>query len=342
MSDNTAPMPLRRLGQTDMKITPVGFGAWALGGGDWAAGWGAQDDEDSIAAIRHAVERHGVNWIDTAAVYGLGRSETVVGEALRRMTPDARPFIFTKCGLIWDDADPRAFPKRVGKPDSIRHELEASLRRLGVERIDLYQMHWPSEDGTPIEDYWQVLLDLKAEGKVRAVGLSNHNPEQLARAEALGHVDTLQPPFSAIERGVAESTLPWCEAHGTGVIVYSPMQAGLLTGSFTEERAAQLGPDDWRARNPNFQGDALRRNLALVETFRSIAERQGVPVPAVAIAWVLSWSAVTGAIVGARTPAQVDGWVQGAALSLSPQALDEIADAIGSTAAGRGPARSAA
>lgn len=339
MSDSNAPMPLRRLGQTDLKITPVGFGAWALGGGDWAAGWGNQDDEDSIAAIRHAVEVHGVNWIDTAAVYGLGRSETVVGEALRRMRPDARPFVFTKGGLVWDESNPQAMPSRVGRPDSLRHEVEASLRRLGIERIDLYQMHWPPQDGTPIEEYWQVLLDLKAEGKVRAVGLSNHSVGQLEAAEAVGHVDTLQPPFSAIERGAAETLLPWCEAHGTGVIVYSPMQAGLLTGGFTAERAQTLGADDWRSRSDNFKGDTLRRNLALADVFRQIAERRAVPVPAVAIAWVLSWPAVTGAIVGARSPAQVDGWAPGANLALSPQELDEIATAIRETGAGKGPAR---
>jgi aryl-alcohol dehydrogenase-like predicted oxidoreductase len=341
LSDSQQPMPLRRLGQTDMKITPVGFGAWALGGGEWAAGWGSQDDEDSIAAIRHAVERHGINWIDTAAVYGLGRSEAVVGEALRRMRPDARPFVFTKCGLIWDDSDPHAFPKRIGRPDSLRYEVESSLRRLGIDRIDLYQMHWPAQDGTPITEYWQALLDLKAEGKVRAVGLSNHDAAQLAAANAVGHVDTLQPPFSAIERGVAESVLPWCEAHGTGVIVYSPMQAGLLTGGFTEIRAANLGEDDWRSRNENFRGEKLQRNLALAEALKPIAERHGVPVAAVAIAWVLSWPAVTGAIVGARSPEQVDGWVGGAQLTLSPQELDEVAATIRLTGAGRGPERPA-
>jgi aryl-alcohol dehydrogenase-like predicted oxidoreductase len=339
MSDRPQPMPLRRLGKTDMKITPVGFGAWALGGGEWAAGWGSQDDEESIEAIRHAVEHHGVNWIDTAAVYGLGRSETVVGEALKRMPPDARPFVFTKGGLIWDETDAQAFPKRIGRPDSIRYEVEASLRRLGVERIDLYQMHWPAADGTPIEEYWQALLDLKAEGKLRAVGLSNHDATQLAQAEAIGHVDTLQPPFSAIERSAGEAVLPWCEAHGTGVIVYSPMQAGLLTGSFTPARAAALGADDWRSRSDNFKGEALTRNLALAEALTPIAERHGVPVPCVAIAWVLSWSAVTGAIVGARSPRQVDGWAGGATLTLSPPEIDEIARAIESTGAGRGPAR---
>lgn len=342
MSDTDQSMPLKRLGRTDMKITPVGFGAWALGGGDWAAGWGSQDDEDSIAAIRHAVERRGVNWIDTAAIYGLGRSETVVGEALKRMRPDVRPFVFTKCGLIWDEKNPQAFPERIGRPDSIRQEVEASLKRLGVERIDLYQMHWPAGDGTPIEEYWQALLDLKAEGKVRAVGLSNHDAAQLEKAAAVGHVDTLQPPFSAIERGAAETVLPWCAAHGTGVIVYSPMQAGLLTGSFTPERAAQLGADDWRSRNDNFKGDALTRNLALADALRPIAERHGVPVPSVAIAWVLAWPAVSGAIVGARSPAQVDGWAAGAKLTLSAADLDEIATAIRTTGAGRGPARPSA
>jgi aryl-alcohol dehydrogenase-like predicted oxidoreductase len=339
MNEVIQVLPLRRLGQTDMKITPVGFGAWALGGGEWAAGWGDQDDEQSIAAIRHAVEVHGVNWIDTAAVYGLGRSETVVGEALRQMRPDVRPFVFTKCGLIWNEADRRAYPARVGKPASIRQEAEASLRRLGVERIDLFQMHWPAEDGTPIEEYWRVLLDLKAEGKIRAAGLSNHTAAQLATAEAVGHVDTLQPPFSAIARGAAEAELPWCEAHGTGVIVYSPMQAGLLTGSFTAARAASLPADDWRSRSDHFRGEGLTRNLALAEALKPIAERRHAAVASVAIAWVLSWSAVTGAIVGARNPEQVDGWVGGATLQLSETELDEIAAAIATTAAGKGPAR---
>jgi aryl-alcohol dehydrogenase-like predicted oxidoreductase len=336
MSD-TKTLPLRRLGRTDMKITPVGFGAWALGGGEWAAGWGNQDDADSIAAIRHAVERHGVNWIDTAAVYGLGRSEEVVGEALRQMAPDQRPFVFTKCGLIWNEEDRRAFPARIGRPESIRKEAEASLRRLGVERIDLYQMHWPAQDGSPIADYWGALLDLKAEGKVRAIGLSNHNAEQLAEAEALGHVDTLQPPFSAIERGVAESILPWCGAHETAVIVYSPMQAGLLTGAFSEARAAALGADDWRSRSDNFKGDGLRRNLTFTEALRPIAERHGVAMAAVAVAWVLSWAPVTGAIVGARNPAQVDGWVDGGLIQLSDADLDAIDAALKATGAGRGP-----
>jgi aryl-alcohol dehydrogenase-like predicted oxidoreductase len=327
----------RPFGRTDMRLTPVGFGAWAVGGGDWAFAWGEQDDQASIAAIRHAVAR-GINWIDTAAVYGLGHSEEVVRRALAELPPDERPYVFTKCGLVWDEHDRRAPARRVGDPASIRRECEASLRRLGVERIDLYQMHWPADDGTPVEAYWQALLDLKAEGKVRAVGLSNHSVEQLQRAERLGHVDTLQPPFSAIRRTSADE-LRWCAEHGTGVIVYSPMQSGLLTGTFTRERAAQLGPDDWRSRSPEFTGEGLERNLALADALRPIAARRETTVASVAVAWTLAWPGVTAAIVGARSPEQVDGWMDAARLELTTGDLDEIAAAIERTGAGAGPAR---
>src|SRR5881296_2065377 len=261
---DTDTLPTAPLGTTGMRITRVGFGAWAIGGGGWTFAWGNQDDADSIAAIRHAVER-GINWIDTAAVYGLGHSEEIVARALRDIPADDRPFVFTKAGLVWDERDRSAAPRRVGDPLSIRREVEASLRRLDVERIDLYQMHWPAEDGTPLEDYWGTLLQLKEEGKVRAVGLSNHAAAQLNQAERLGHVDTLQPPFSAIRREVAAVELLWCAAHRTGVIVYSPMQSGLLTGAFSLERAAQLGADDWRSRSPDFTGRGLHRNLALAD-----------------------------------------------------------------------------
>src|SRR5271167_3180738 len=260
---NLGNLATRRLGTTDMWITRVGFGSWAVGG-DWAVGWGSQDDKDSVAAIRHAVSR-GINWIDTAAIYGLGHSEEVVASALADIPREERPYVFTKCGLIPDPADRKALPRQVGDPASLRQEIENSLRRLKVERIDLYQMHWPAEDGTPIEAYWQTLLDLKKEGKVRAVGLSNHNVAQLQAAEAIGHVDSLQPPFSAIKRDVAAAELPWCNAVGTGVIVYSPMQSGLLTGSFNVQRAALLPANDWRSRNRDFKGETLRRNLALAE-----------------------------------------------------------------------------
>jgi len=330
-------LPLRRLGRTDMEITRVGFGAWAIGGPDWAVGWGAQDDRDSVIAIRHAVER-GINWIDTAAIYGLGHSEELVGRALAEMPEGDRPYVFTKCGLIRDEQNRKATPRQVGAPDSIRCEVEASLKRLGVERIDLYQMHWPAEDGTPIEEYWQALLDLKAEGKVRAVGLSNHNVAQLEAAERLGHIDTLQPPFSAIRRDAAQDLLPWCDAHETGVIVYSPMQAGLLSGRFTAERAAALPNDDWRSRNALFQGEALERNLRLADAFRPVAERHRTTVAAAAVAWTLAWPGVTGAIVGARNPQQVDGWIDAASLQLSAEDMANIARAIDALEAGSGPA----
>jgi aryl-alcohol dehydrogenase-like predicted oxidoreductase len=319
-----------------MLITRVGVGAWAIGGGDWFGAWGAQDDRQSIAAIRHALDC-GLNWIDTAPIYGLGHSEEVVAKALKDLPSDRRPFVFTKCGVVWDDARRFAVPSRVGRAASLRQEVENSLRRLDVERIDLYQMHWPAADGTPLEDYWQTLLDLKRQGKVRAVGLSNHSAAQLEEAERLGHVDTLQPPFSAIRRDVAAAELPWCAAHRTGVIVYSPMQAGLLTGSFSALRVAGLPADDWRARSEYFTGDALTRNLAVAEALRPVARRHDVSVPAVAVAWTLGWRGVTGAIVGARKPEQIDGWLAAATLDLSTEDFDEIAAALRQTSAGSGP-----
>jgi aryl-alcohol dehydrogenase-like predicted oxidoreductase len=336
---NLGNLATRRLGTTDMWVTRVGFGSWAVGG-DWAVGWGNQDDKDSVAAIRHAVSR-GINWIDTAAIYGLGHSEEVVAAALADIPREERPYVFTKCGLIADPADRKALPRQVGDPASIRREIENSLRRLKVERIDLYQMHWPAEDGTPIEAYWQTLLDLKREGKVRAVGLSNHNAEQLEAAEKLGHVDTLQPPFSAIKRAAGAAEIPWCHAHATGVIVYSPMQAGLLSGSFSVKRAASLPANDWRSRDSEFQGAALRHNLYLAEVMRDIAARRSVEVGAVAVAWTLAWPGVTGAIVGARRPAQVNGWIDAANLSLTVSELEQIADAIDRSGAGKGPSRPA-
>ncbi|CAN7635907.1 aldo/keto reductase [Mesorhizobium sp. LjNodule214] len=227
--------------------------------------------------------------------------------------------------------------RQVGASASIRREVEVSLKRLGVERIDLYQMHWPAEDGAPLEEYWRTLLDLKKEGKVRAVGLSNHSAAQLETAEALGHVDTLQPPFSAIRRDVAKAELPWCHAHQTGVIVYSPMQSGLLTGGFSVKRAQALPKDDWRSRNEEFTGEKLTRNLAFADALVPIADRHSTSVAAVAIAWTLAWPGVTGAIVGARSPAQVDGWLDATSLDLTGQDLAGIAAAIEATSAGSGP-----
>ncbi|KGI78113.1 aldo/keto reductase [Oleiagrimonas soli] len=336
MAPDSESRPLVRLGTTDMHITRVGFGAWAIGGGDWAVGWGDQDDKDSIAAIRHAVDA-GINWIDTAAVYGLGHSEDVVRRALADIPEHDRPYVFTKCGLTWDPNDRKAPPRQVGAPDSLRREVDASLQRLGVERIDLYQMHWPAKDGTPLEVYWETLLDLKKEGKVRAVGLSNHDAKQLATAEAIGHVDTLQPPFSAIRRDAAAHELPWCKAHDTGVIVYSPMQSGLLTGRFSIERAQRLPEDDWRSRNREFTGERLVHNLRLAEAMQPIAAKHGTTVPTIAVAWTLAWPGVTGAIVGARSPEQVDGWVDAAHLQLDADDLATLSAAIVATGVGSGP-----
>jgi aryl-alcohol dehydrogenase-like predicted oxidoreductase len=331
-----AALPTVPFGKTGMNITRVGFGSWAVGGGDWAVGWGDQEDRESIAAIRHAVSR-GVNWIDTAAIYGLGRSEEVVGEALKDIPVSERPFVFTKCGLIGDRENPNDMPKRIGKAASIRAEVEGSLKRLNVEQIDLYQMHWPANDGTPIEEYWQALLDLKTEGKIRAAGLSNHSVEQLEAAERIGHVDTLQPPFSAIKREVGDKELAWCHRHDTGVIVYSPMQAGLLTGAFSKERVAALPENDWRSRNAEF-GENLEKNLAVAEATKTVGARYNVSTASVAVAWTLAWPGVTAAIVGARSPKQVDGWLAAATLALTPADMEEIGAAIMKSGAGTGPA----
>jgi len=326
----------RRLGTTDMEITTVGFGAWAIGGGGWVYGWGPQDDEASVAAIRHALRR-GINWIDTAAIYGLGHSEEVVGRALREIPLAERPFVFTKGGLIADRSRPYEEPRRNLRPASIRHELEASLRRLAVERIDLYQFHWPDETGTAVEDSWGEVVRLMDEGKVRAGGVSNFNVELLERAEAVRHVDSLQPPFSLIRRDAGADVIPWCAAHGTGVIVYSPMQSGMLTDAFSRERVSAMAGDDWRRRSAEFSEPALSRNLALRDGLAPIARRHDTTIAAVAVGWVLAWPGVTGAIVGARNEAQVDGWMGGADLNLTQEDLQEIAYAIERASAGTGP-----
>ena len=325
----------RRLGTTDMQITTVGFGAWAIGGGGWRFGWGPQDDAISIATIRHAVEQ-GVNWIDTAAIYGLGHSEEVVGRALREIPANQRPYVFTKCGMIADPARPYEEPKINLQPASIRREVEASLRRLGVERIDLYQFHWP-DPGTPLEDSWQEMVSLVREGKVRTAGVCNFDLALLERAESIRHVDSLQPPFSLIQRRAAADVIPWAAAHGTGVIVYSPMQSGLLTDTFTAERVRAMAEDDWRRTSPDFNEPTLSRNLALRDSLRPIARRHGTTVSAVAIAWALAWPGVTGAIVGARSPEQADGWIAAGSLALTHDDVVEITQAIERTGAGSGP-----
>lgn len=342
------------LGRTGMQITRLGFGSWAVAGSGWAFGWGTTDDTESVTAIRHALDA-GVNWIDTAAVYGLGHSEELVGKAIADLPHTDRPYIFTKAGLVWDPDNPSASPRRIVKPASVRRELEDSLRRLGVDHIDLYQVHYPdtgesleyagggfgavSPNATPLQEYWQVMADLKTEGKVRAIGLSNHTPDLLQAAENIAHVDVIQPPFSAINRTAADE-IAWAHAHDTGVIVYSPLQSGLLTGAFSTERAAALPADDWRSAHHDFT-TGLPANLRLVHALRPIAERHNSTVAEVAIAWTLAWPGITGAIVGARKAAQVDGWIGAAALQLTPADIDDIATAITTTGAGSGPARPA-
>jgi aryl-alcohol dehydrogenase-like predicted oxidoreductase len=298
--------------------------------------WGAQDDADSIAAIRRAVDG-GVNWIDTAPIYGLGHAEEVVGRALRPIAERDRPYVFTKAGVVWDPERPYNKPALIGRPDSLRSELEASLRHLGVERIDLYQVHAPPTDGTPIEEYWQTFCDLRSEGKVRAIGLSNHTVEQLDAAAAVGRVDAVQPKLNLIHRAAAD-VLAWCAAHQAGAIIYSPMASGLLSGTFSAERAAALPADDWRRGHPDFTEPALGRNLELARGLESVARRYSVSVSAVAIAWTLAFPAVSGAIVGLRRADQADAWLVAASLRLDESDLADISEAIEQTGAGNGPA----
>jgi aryl-alcohol dehydrogenase-like predicted oxidoreductase len=327
-NDVETSLPTRAFGRTGMQITRTGFGAWAIGGNMW----GPQDDAESVAAVRHAVD-YGVNWIDTAAVYGNGHSEEVIAEALRTYGPAERPFVFTKGGIV-RDAD-GTNPRR--RAADIRQQCEASLKRLGVERIDLYQLHWPSDD-IPLEESWGEMLRLRDDGLAAHVGLSNHWVDQLEAAEAIGHVETLQPPFSMIKRAAGGSVLPWSAEHGTGVICYSPMQAGLLTGSFTRERAAGLPQNDWRRENPEFKGERLDRNLALAEALKPLAEKYDVSQGTIALAWCLAWPGLTGAIVGARSPAQIDGWIAAATLDLEDSDMEMLASAIEESGAGEGPA----
>jgi aryl-alcohol dehydrogenase-like predicted oxidoreductase len=330
-------LPTRRLGRTDMEITRVGLGAWAIGGGGVAWGWGPQDDQASIDAIQHAV-RSGVNWVDTAAAYGFGHSEEIVGRAVRGLPEAERPFVFTKGGQRWDPHHPLRPAQHNLQPAQIRGGVEASLRRLGVERIDLYQFHWPDDTGTPIEESWGELVRLADEGKIRAIGVSNFDVELLERSEAIRHVDSLQPPFSLINRAAGGTVIPWAQAHGTGVIVYSPMQSGLLTGRFSSERVAALPEDDWRRSDPEFTPPRIDRNLALVDALRPIADAHGTSVGSVAIAWTLALPGVTGAIVGARSPEQVDGWIDAPRVRLSDEELATIAAVVEATGAGQGPA----
>src|ERR1700704_4213589 len=313
-------MKTKRLGNSDPYITPVGFGAWAIGGAGWEFGWGDQDDKDSIAAIHRALEL-GVNWIDTAAIYGLGHSEETVARALKEWG-GPRPYVFTKCVLRWSEQG------KIWKeftPDSIRRECEDSLRRLQIDTIDLYQMHWPPDEGKPgLEEAWQTLAALKTEGKVRSIGVSNFNAAQIQRAEKFAPVTSLQTPYSIIRRQIESETLPYCEKRGIGVVSYAPMASGLLTGAMTRKRAAALPADDFRSRNPEFRDPRLSKNLELVERLRQVGARHGRSPGEVAIAWTLRHPAITGAIVGARNAKQSEGVMRAGELQLTREEIAEI------------------
>ncbi|MFN6486475.1 MULTISPECIES: aldo/keto reductase [unclassified Nostoc] len=312
-------MQTKQLGNSELHITPIGFGAWAIGGGGWAFGWGTQDDEESIAAINRALDL-GVNWIDTAAIYGLGHSEEVVAKALKGRS--SRPYIFTKCSMIWDE---KGEISRSLKADSVRREVEASLRRLNIETIDLYQIHWPNPE-SEIEEGWTTLAKLKDEGKVRYIGVSNFNVQQLKRIQEIAPVTSLQPPYSLVKPDVDKEILPFCKENNIGVIVYSPMQSGLLTGKMTPERIANLPDDDWRKNSSEFQEPRVSRNLKLVEVLQHIGQQHDRSPGEVAIAWTLNNPAVTAAIVGGRNPKQVEGIIGAGEFRLNQQEVEKIAD----------------
>jgi aryl-alcohol dehydrogenase-like predicted oxidoreductase len=300
MTTTTASLASKTLGNSDLKLTPIGFGAWAIGGGNWDFAWGAQDDAESIRAIHQALEE-GINWIDTAAVYGLGHSEEIVGKAVKGSSH--RPLIFTKCSMRWDEQ--RTIYRSL-KAASVREELEGSLQRLGVETIDLYQIHWPMPD-EEIEEGWGELARQQQAGKIRWIGVSNFNVEQLKRAQAIAPITSLQPPYSMLRPAVEQEILPWCLANGVGVINYSPMVSGLLTGRMSNERVAAMPSDDWRRKAVEFNEPRLSRNLRLVELLREIGSKHGVEPGVVAVAWTLHHPAITAAIVGGRSGEQVKG-----------------------------------
>ena len=311
-------MKTRPLGNSDLTITPVGFGAWAVGG-DWEFGWGAQDDTQSIAAMHRALEK-GINWIDTAAVYGLGHSEEVVARALRDWK-GPRPYVFTKCGMVWNDHGKVDYSLRA---ESIRSECEASLQRLRTEVIDLYQIHWTADDLNETVEGWNTLAALQKEGKVRWIGVSNASVQELERLQSIARITSLQPPYSLIRREVEAAELPWCQREGVGVIVYSPMASGLLTGAMTRGRIATLPKTDWRSRNEQFREPKLTANLKVVDRLRAVGARHGRSPGEVAIAWTLRHPAVTGAIVGARNAKQVDGIIGALEFRLTAAEIGEV------------------
>ena len=313
-------MQTRKLGNSDLMISPVGFGAWAIGGGDWAFAWGAQEETDSIAAIHRALEL-GVNWIDTAAVYGFGHSEKVVARALKSWKGN-RPYIFTKCAMRWDD---KGTVTKVHTAASIKQECEDSLKRLEVDVIDLYQIHWPPEDNGPtLEESWQAMVDLQKAGKVRWIGVSNYSAEQMERCAKIAPVTSDQPPYSMLRRKIEASVAPYCKDHNVGLIVYSPMLSGMLTGGMTRERALNLPANDWRRGKPEFSEPKLSQNLELVERLRAIGERYNTTPGAIAVAWTLQNPAVTGAIVGSRSAKQAEGVMRAGEIQLTAHDLAQI------------------
>lgn len=320
-------METRRLANSDMEITRIGFGAWAIGGSGWAFAWGDQEDQDSISAIHRALDL-GMNWIDTAAVYGLGHSEEVVARAVEGWSGSKRPYIFTKCGMVWDEQ------RQVGtslKADSVRNEVESSLRRLKVESIDLLQIHWPKPD-EEIEEGWTELAKLQKEGKIRYIGVSNFSVEQMKRAQAIAPITSLQPPYSLLRRAIEPEILPYCAENNIGVICYSPMQSGLLTGAMTRERAQNLPENDWRRNNKEFQEPRLTANLGLVDLLREIGDSHGRSPGEVAVAWTLRRPEVTGAIVGARSAEQVEGIIGAGTFRLSGEEIERIERKLAETA----------
>lgn len=314
-------METRQLGVSELQITPIGLGTWAIGGGNWEYGWGAQDDEESIATVHRALDM-GINWIDTAAVYGLGRSEEVVGRALKGLRQ--RPYVFTKCAMVWDEQ------RKVGnslKKDSIKREAEASLRRLQTDTIDLYQIHWPNPEAD-IEEGWATLAELQREGKVRYIGVSNFSVEQMRRIQKIAPITSLQPPYSLLDRDIEAEILPFAERSQIGVITYSPMASGLLTGKMTHARVAALPQDDWRRRSEWFIEPQLSRNLYLVDALREVGARHGRTAGDVAVAWTLRRPEVTGAIVGVRRPEQLDGVIGAGTFRLTSEEIAEIEAAL--------------
>jgi aryl-alcohol dehydrogenase-like predicted oxidoreductase len=318
-------MNKKRLGNSDLDLTPIGLGTWAIGGLGYQYSWGPQDDQDSIEAIHRALEL-GINWIDTAAGYGLGHSEEIISRALADWS-GSRPYVFTKCGLRWDE---KGNITKVLTPESLRQECEDSLRRLGVEVIDLYQIHWPTEVQEENDVGWEAMAALQKEGKVRWIGLSNFSVEQMRHAQAIAPITSLQPPYSLVRREIEEQILPFCQQEGIGVINYSPMFSGLLTGAMTKERAASLPDNDWRRLDPEFQEPKLSKNLALVDYLREIGSEQGRSPAEVAIAWTLHHPAVTGAIVGARSAVQVEGFIGAMDFRLNADQLQKIEDLLNS------------